>query len=689
MPNPDGSPTAEELAQLQAAEYGIPPANVVNAPVTEITSDAAPSRSLEDRVEQGIKYLKKLGTPFGMVPDSVGKPTPAGPKGEVGTASFIPGDSSMSNEDVDFDNAANAIGRPYESRLEQRTAPQNINPGGQNVALFGKENLDNATKVYPNAQAAAIGNEAETMAKEGDEVANHWKNVQGEAAKQLGAIQHNRQQFLEDQMVRQKELEDRTAKYTANLSDGKAFWKSPANVFGALVTSLMPLGTMSVETSQKIINNAIQQDFKNRQEVADGHLGALRSNLNGYRQLAGDKVAGDYLALGESYKVAAMELERISASFKGEHARNQAQANIAKLMEESAKFTMQAWQQMNMNPQVMSPQMQAAWNKRPDHVQYGAPAGGPQGSSGSPIGSMPRIGGGPSGQPSGSPSGPSGGPSKGAFTVDPVGSAVDTLKQIPIKAGNEAAQGRAGDSVIDRANANSTALVQYTLERLPPEQRRVRRDPKTGAWVFSDSKAQMAFEANKDEAEKRAMKVMERPDWAPTTTSLRLSQRVLANSKRFEQIVGRNKVQEAFGTMASLVGNAKAVDFNVAMSRFLGPDSSKEKEKQLQELRQIYGDFAYLQSDAFKQAFGATKGDKGFDNDAELASRWADTRDWTGFSQSVARLNENANSRYRGLINSVGTDAIGKYARQKLENSYGNNSVGSGYRAQGRPKNGG
>ena len=627
------------------------------------------------------------GQPFDDRPK---EPPPPAPTGQIDNATFIPGDASMSNEDVDFDNAANAIGRPYESRLEQRVAPQNINPGGQNVAMFGKENLENATKVYPNAQAAAIGNEAETMAKEGDEVADHWKKVQGEAAKQLGAIQHNRQQFLEDQMARQKELEDRTAKYTANLADGKAFWKSPANVFGALVTSLMPLGTMSVETSQKIINNAIQQDFKNRQEVADGHLGALRSNLNGYRQLAGDKVAGDYLALGESYKVAAMELERISASFKGEHARNQAQANIAKLMEESAKFTMQAWQQMNMNPQVMSPQMQAAWNKRPDHVQYGAPAGGPTGapagglgapSGGAPIGSMPRIGG-PSGQPSG-------GPSKGAFTVDPVGAAVDTLKQVPIKAGNEAAQGRAGDSVIDRANANSTALVQYTLERLPPEQRRVRRDPKTGTWIFSDPKAQMAFEANKDEAEKRAMKVMERPEWATTTTSLRLSQRVLANSKRFEQLVGKDNVQKAFGTMASLVGNAKAIDFDVAMSRFLGPDASKEKEKQLQELRQIYGDFAYLQSDAFKQAFGATKGDKGFDNDAELASRWADTRDWTGFTQSVARLNENANSRYRGLINSVGTDAIGKYARQKLENSYGNNSVGSGYRAQGRPKNGG
>ena len=629
-------------------------------------------------------------------------PPPEAPKGEVGGATFIPGDASMSNEDVDFDNAATSIDRPYESRLEQRApAPLNINPGGQNVAMFGKDNLENATQKYPQEEAAALEAGAVDIGKEGDQVANHWKKVQEEAAQRLGAIQHDRMQFADDQMVRQKELEDRTAKYTANLADGKAFWKSPANVFGALVTSLMPLGTMSVETSQKIINNAIQQDFKNRQEVADGHLGALRSNLNGYRQLAGDKVAGDYLALSESYKVAATELERMSASFKGKHAMNQVRANIAKLMQEASTLRMHAFQQMNMNPQVMTKDMQAAWNKRPDHVQYGAsvpsgaPAGGPQGgqgspmgdtgSSGSPLGSMPRINVGPSGQPSG----PSGGPSKSAFTVDPVGGAVDALKRIPIKAGNEAAQARAGDSVIERAKANSTDLMRYTMERLPAHLRSVRRDTKTGEWVFQDDKAQIAYSAIKDEVEKRARDVMAKPEWATTTTSLGLSQRVLANSKRFEQLVGKNNVQEAFGTMASVLGNAKAVDFNVAMSRFLGPDASKEKEKQLQELRQIYGDFAYLQSDAFKQAFGATKGDKGYDNDAELASRWADTRDWTGFNQSITRLNENATRRYRALINSTGTDALGKYARQKLENSYGNNSVGSGYRAQGRPKNGG
>jgi hypothetical protein len=73
-------------------------------------------------------------------------------------------------------------------------------------------------------------------------------------------------------------------------------------------------------------------------------LGALRSNLSGYRQIAGDRELGDLKAMEESTRVASMELGRISAQFQGPLAKAQAAKVQAGLDQQTALLRMKIYE---------------------------------------------------------------------------------------------------------------------------------------------------------------------------------------------------------------------------------------------------------------------------------------------------------------------------------------------------------
>ena len=172
------------------------------------------------------------------------------------------------------------------------------------------------------------------------ELEDHYRNEAQRATNAAAARKVAAEQDAAGIAQRQQELDRATRQYSAELQDTGKFWHNPGNILAAISYSLMPIFSNDPTVGVKLINDAINQDLAARRAAADGTLGALRSNLDGYRRLAGDRQAGDQLAEAEARRVAADDVQRIAAKFASPIAKAQASSLQHQLLVETARLQM-------------------------------------------------------------------------------------------------------------------------------------------------------------------------------------------------------------------------------------------------------------------------------------------------------------------------------------------------------------
>ncbi len=211
---------------------------------------------------------------------------------------------------------------------------------------YGKDQVDRTFDEAEGLMQQAAAEGAEAQLGESKALEAHYKKQAESAANNAALILQRKQENAAEEMRRQQELEKQTNVYSQNLADRGAFWRNPGNVIAAIGFALMPFASDDKAIGIKLLNNAIQSDFNQRKAAADSHLGELRSNLSGYRQIARDKEAGDLLAQAESYRIAALEVQRIAAQYQGPKAQASAKAMVADLMNKFGLTKMQAIQRI-------------------------------------------------------------------------------------------------------------------------------------------------------------------------------------------------------------------------------------------------------------------------------------------------------------------------------------------------------
>lgn len=284
--------------------------------------------------------------------------------------------------------------------------PAQVIEAGENPAAVGgtrgRDRFDTAFDRAPALAVEAVGEAGEANAGEAKDLEAFYKSEQERAAGVQANINARRQEDVAGEQQRQAQLEQQTAKYSQNLSDRGSFWKNPGNIISAIGFALMPFASEDKAIGIKLLNNAISADFNQRKQLADSHLGELRSNLQGYRQIAGDRQAGDLLAQAEAYRVAAMEVQRIAAAYQAPKAIAAAKAMVADLTGKANITAMQAYRQMMyVSPQVMTPQMQQAYRGLPGYESFRqqSPQSTAQGTGGAAIPGVPGTATGATGAP--------------------------------------------------------------------------------------------------------------------------------------------------------------------------------------------------------------------------------------------------------------------------------------------------
>ncbi len=244
-------------------------------------------------------------------------------------------------------------------------------------AVGGAKGADEWTNAWekPGEIESAITAGAEAEGQLGEAKADYWKRTQKSQDQELAALQGRRLENQQQIAQQQQHIQQATERYSNDLADRGQFWKNPAHIIGAIGASLMALGSGGPAIGQKLINDAVNADFQQRKQLADMHLGELRSNLHSYRQIAGDKEAGDKMALSESYRVAAMELERIGAQFQGPIAKAKAAEHAKQMLLQADLLRMNMFNHTLYNKAaVVDPRLAAAQAASPGYTPYGGKA---------------------------------------------------------------------------------------------------------------------------------------------------------------------------------------------------------------------------------------------------------------------------------------------------------------------------
>lgn len=254
---------------------------------------------------------------------------------------------------------------------------------GWNPAAFGPgndEKYENIRQAGDRMEAAQFAG-ADAEDREGKSLADVYdrqlQTAQGATARMLS----NRAQNQEEMLRRDEELKSKTAMYSQDLADTKRFWHSPKGIFSAIAAAMVQLGSSNSSVGVRLLNEAVQNDFAQRKALADSDLGWLKSNLQGYRDIVKDKEAGDMLALSETYRMAAMEVEKVAQSFRGDKARANAAAISNDFRTKADTLAIELGNRLAyVRPQMVHPGVAATMANQPGYQNY-VPKAPPRGSS--------------------------------------------------------------------------------------------------------------------------------------------------------------------------------------------------------------------------------------------------------------------------------------------------------------------
>jgi hypothetical protein len=261
-----------------------------------------------------------------------------------------------------------------------------LRKGGLNWAEYGgaegKDDFQTATQAAPLRTMGGVQEGADVAEEEGQALAAHYAKLAEDARGRMAAVENRRADHEALLMQKQQELEENTAKYTKDLADTGKFWRNPGNIISSLAMAFMPWTGAAPGTGIKMIDAAIQQDYAQRKQLADTHLGELKSNIAGYRSIMKDSEAGDLLALKESYEVATLDAKRIAAQFQGKKAKAAAETVIGELMGKSSMLGMELRRRIAKNPELMNKLIAEAYERSEG---WQSTAGGPPAAPGVPV----------------------------------------------------------------------------------------------------------------------------------------------------------------------------------------------------------------------------------------------------------------------------------------------------------------
>lgn len=275
------------------------------------------------------------------------EPVPAGPP-KPAAETVVPGSTEGRSEEQGGADVASGL----EANMAQRDAV--MNRPSKYRSPMGTAGGPGRAPIDRGIEGAGLTDlEASRDAEaRGVEAVRQYQDVQAEIAEKTGAAYATRQadadrayaRYLQDQEEERKtleqkrlDLEAKTDAYTKDLADKGKFWKNPGNIIWAIANVFVSKGN-SGQSADALLQQRIQQDFAERKALADSHLGALKSNLEGYRQIMGDKKAGDLMALGYAFKMAGQDAQRIAMQMGG--AENRAKGEVlASSMESLAART--------------------------------------------------------------------------------------------------------------------------------------------------------------------------------------------------------------------------------------------------------------------------------------------------------------------------------------------------------------
>ncbi len=242
--------------------------------------------------------------------------------------------------------------------------PNTVKPEGVNYNPYGgKERFDETFDAGPARLAQAFRDSSDAQGQRSEALKSHYEKEIADSTQRLAAEKAQREQDNTEVQNHQAQLEHATTQYTNDLADQNKFWANPGNIISAIAFSLMPIGGGDPAMGAKLINAAIDRDMANRRNLADMHLGELRSNVGTYRKLAEDHRVGDALAESEAHRVAATEVQRIMSQFESPIAKAQGEAIIQDQMMRTQQARAHAYNQLYNSPQFINKRLMAGYAK--------------------------------------------------------------------------------------------------------------------------------------------------------------------------------------------------------------------------------------------------------------------------------------------------------------------------------------
>jgi hypothetical protein len=252
------------------------------------------------------------------------------------------GSESGTLDNMEGDQLANHFNRYMSPYISTGVVQQPvIQQAGEDYApLGGAQGRDVYNEAFVKAPAearTALQDAASKEAEFHDARATTIGNLHDQQAKELASLEERRKLNEAYYAQKQAQLEQAGQRYAADLADRGQWWHSPGNIISAFVSSLMNLGSDDPMAGHKVIMANINSDWQKRKELADYDMSNQRTNLGAYRQMIGDNEMADRQSMLDNYKVAMMELDRLSSQFAGPIAKSKAQAQIKLLQAEAAK----------------------------------------------------------------------------------------------------------------------------------------------------------------------------------------------------------------------------------------------------------------------------------------------------------------------------------------------------------------
>ncbi len=249
-------------------------------------------------------------------------PIPGSPPPDAPTFPGVPGSGEAGQNAADGTRLAMALRKSIFQRMPVGGAPAGVVQGpGEDYSreggAHGKSDWEDTFVTKPAQIEQAMMEGADVEGQYGKAKEDYYKRLQSSQGDELAILQSRRIAHQQEIEAQQAKIQQATESYSNDLADRGQFWKNPLHIVGAIGAAMMALGSGGPTIGVKLINDAVTADFNERKQLANMHLGELRSNLGSYRQIAGDKELGDRLALAESLRVAVMEGDRIAAQFQG------------------------------------------------------------------------------------------------------------------------------------------------------------------------------------------------------------------------------------------------------------------------------------------------------------------------------------------------------------------------------------